>query len=52
MKWKNFFDVASLSEYVPSIEFEEYLQREGQVIHKVGLLWTTVLVNNIWLAMN
>lgn len=36
LKWKNFFDVSSLSEYVPSIEYEEYLHREGHIIHKVN----------------
>ena len=35
IKWERFFDVASLNEYVPSIEFEEYLAREGRVIDEV-----------------
>ncbi len=35
VKWDTFFDVSSLSEYVPSIEYEEYLQREGHSINKV-----------------
>ena len=34
--WRRFFDVASLSQFVPSIEFEEYLEREGHVIEEVN----------------
>ena len=34
--WERFFDLPSLNEYVPSIEFNEYLKREGHVINEVG----------------
>ena len=34
--WRRFFDVASLSQFVPSIEFEEYLERDGHVIEEVN----------------
>ena len=34
--WEKFFDLPSLNEYVPSIEFNEYLKREGHVINEVG----------------
>ena len=34
--WGKFFDLPSLNEYVPSIEFNEYLKREDHVINEVG----------------
>ena len=34
--WNRFFDVQHLSEYVPVIEFETYLQRNSHVIDEVG----------------
>ena len=37
-KWENFFDVARLDEYVPTIEFEEYIQQEGTKIDEVNCL--------------
>lgn len=36
LKWETFFDLPSLNEYVPSIEFEDYLSVEGRSIDKVG----------------
>lgn len=35
MKWEAFFDLPSLNDYVPSIEFEDYLQSESE-IEEVG----------------
>lgn len=35
LKWEKFFDVPSLSEYVPVIEFDDYLSREGRSIDEV-----------------
>lgn len=35
IKWERFFDVPSLNEYVPSIEFQDYLARKGRVIDEV-----------------
>ena len=32
IKWETFFDLTSLNEYVPSIEFEDYLSAEGHSI--------------------
>lgn len=34
--WERFFDLESLNEYVPSIEFDDYLQQNGHVIDEVG----------------
>ena len=34
--WSKFFDLASLNEYVPSIEFDDYLEHNGHVINEVG----------------
>ena len=34
--WERFFDVESLSEYIPSIEFDEFLKKEGHTMHEVG----------------
>ena len=36
LPWKRFFDVAELDRYVPSIEFEDYVTREGHVIDEVS----------------
>ena len=36
LKWEIFFDLPSLNEYVPSIEFDDYIHREGKKIDKVG----------------
>lgn len=33
--WHKFFDLASLNEFVPSIEFDDYLEQNGHVIHEV-----------------
>ena len=35
IKWENFFDLPSLSEYVPVIEFDDYLEKEGRSIDEV-----------------
>ncbi len=35
-KWGLFFDLPSLNEYVPSIEFEDYIRREGKTIGTVS----------------
>ena len=35
--WHRFFDLASLNEFVPSIEFDDYLNRNGHVINEVGV---------------
>lgn len=37
MPWREFFDVASLNRYVPSIEFEEFLKMEGNTIDEVKI---------------
>ena len=34
--WERFFDLESLNEYVPSIEFHDYLQQNDHVIDEVG----------------
>lgn len=34
--WHKFFDLASLNEFIPSIEFDDYLERNGHVINEVG----------------
>ena len=36
LKWGGFFDLPSLSEYVPSIEFEEFVHKEGKKIGTVS----------------
>ena len=36
--WHSFFDLASLNEFVPSIEFDDYLNRNGPVINEVGVV--------------
>lgn len=33
--WDKFFDIASLNEFVPSIEFDDYLEQNGHVIDEV-----------------
>lgn len=33
--WYRFFDLASLNGFVPSIEFDDYLKRNGHVINEV-----------------
>ena len=38
IKWERFFDLKSLNEYVPSIEYKDYLAREGRVIDKVLII--------------
>jgi peptide-O-fucosyltransferase len=35
LKWEKFFDLPSLSEYVPVIEFEDFLTKEGRTIDEV-----------------
>ena len=37
LPWRNFFDIESLSRYVPSIEFEEYIEKEGNSFDTVRL---------------
>ena len=34
--WSSFFDVPSLNRFVPTIEFDEYLERNGHKIDEVG----------------
>ena len=34
--WAKFFDLPSLNLFVPTIEFDEYLQRNGHTIDEVG----------------
>lgn len=36
IKWENFFDLPSLNEYVPVIEFDDYLEKEGRMIDEVS----------------
>lgn len=36
LKWELFFDLSSLSEYVPSMELEDFLLKEGNKIGTVG----------------
>lgn len=33
--WHKFFDLASINEFAPSIEFDDYLERNGHVINEV-----------------
>ena len=44
LPWKLFFDLESLNEFVPSIEFEDFLEEAeyvvDQVIHLQGIEWT------------
>ena len=35
IKWEKFFDLPSLNEYVPVIEFDDYLKKEGRSIDEV-----------------
>ena len=35
LPWKQFFDLPSLNKYVPCIEYDEYIQREGHIIDEV-----------------
>ena len=35
IKWEKFFNLPSLNEYVPVIEFDDYLKKEGQSIDEV-----------------
>jgi len=37
LKWEMFFDLPSLSEYVPSLEFDDFIQLKGK---KVGMVCT------------
>ena len=39
LKWEKFFDLPSLNEYVPIIEFEDYLAKEGRIIDEVRYMW-------------
>ena len=34
--WSKFFDLPSLNEFVPSIEFNDYLEINGHLINEVG----------------
>ena len=34
--WGHFFDLPSLNQFVPTIEFDEYLERNGHTIDEVG----------------
>lgn len=43
LKWELFFDLPSLNEYVPTIEFDDYIHREGRNIDRVGCINTTKL---------
>ena len=43
--WSRFFDLPSLNQFVPTIEFDDYLERNGHRIDEVGL---SVLVDR-WL---
>ena len=43
LPWEKFFDLESLNAYVPSIEFQEYLRREGNVIDGVCHVSTMIL---------
>ena len=36
LKWEKFFDLRSLNEYIPVIEFDDYLEKEGRLIDEVG----------------
>ena len=36
VKWEVFFDLPSLNEYVPTIEFDDYITQEGEKIDEVG----------------
>ena len=38
LKWEQFFDLPSLNEYVPVIEFDDYLEREGRTIDEVRVV--------------
>ncbi len=38
MPWGQFFDLTSLNRYVPSVEFEEFIRREGDAIDEVSLM--------------
>ena len=35
VKWAKFFDVQSLSEYVPVMEFDDYVKQEGTALEEV-----------------
>lgn len=35
--WSKFFDVPSLNQFVPTIELDEYLDRNGHVLNEVGM---------------
>ena len=37
LKWEKFFDLPSLNEYVPVIEFDDYLKKEGRSIDEVSI---------------
>lgn len=43
LKWEKFFDLPSLSEYVPVIEFDDYLKKEGQTIDEVRYVGTGII---------
>ena len=45
LKWEKFFDLPSLNEYVPVIEFEDYLTKEGRTIDEVRCNDTCVIRN-------
>lgn len=42
LKWEKFFDLPSLNDYVPVIEFDDYLNKEGRSIDEVGTNWMGV----------
>lgn len=39
VKWEAFFDLSKLKEYVPVIEFDEYIKREGRSVEEVAITY-------------
>ena len=43
LKWELFFDLPSLNEYVPTIEFSDYVDKEGKKVDKVRTVLDNLL---------
>ena len=47
LKWEKFFDLPSLNEYVPVIEFEDFLTKEGRTIDEVRIFWIWYMIEMV-----
>ena len=47
-KWEEFFELRRLNEYVPTIEFDEYVTQEGYQVEKVWVPGSLVPRSAAW----